>query len=171
MTTGRKPKPTLLHVIEGTHHATKHKSRALEPKPEGRLTDPPDWFSEAQRQVWHEGLRDVPAGLLTAIDASVYRIWCVACDTHRQAAAELAKHGPSGLLTLTGTRPGPPGPDGRPTRTGGNPIQSPLVGVMNRQAVIMLKAAAEMGFTPSSRARVTLDPSSVGSARGGFFDD
>ena len=40
----------------------------------------------------------------------------------------------------------------------GAPIQNPLVDLMNRQALIMLKHASEMGFTPVGRARVSVDP-------------
>ena len=34
----------------------------------------------------------------------------------------------------------------------GNAFQNPFVGVMNRQALLMLKAGSEMGFSPSARA-------------------
>jgi hypothetical protein len=40
------------------------------------------------------------------------------------------------------------------------PLQSPYLAILNKQAQIMLKAAAELGFSPSSRSRVqvTADP-------------
>jgi phage terminase small subunit len=34
------------------------------------------------------------------------------------------------------------------------PVQSPYLSILNKQAMIMLKAASEMGFTPASRSRV-----------------
>ena len=34
-----------------------------------------------------------------------------------------------------------------------NPVQSPYMAVMNRQAEIMLRIASEFGFTPASRGR------------------
>jgi hypothetical protein len=49
-------KPTHLHVLEGTLHATRHKNRKHEPQPEGQLTDPPSWMDEEHREVW-TGLR------------------------------------------------------------------------------------------------------------------
>lgn len=158
MPVGRKPKPTHLHVIEGTSNTTRHRGRKREPKPTGELQDAPDWFTDAQRDVWSYGLRSAPRGLLKAIDLSVFTVWVVACDAHRQAAEQLAKLGPGGLLTRTATRHGRPDANGNPTTVGGSVVQSPLVGIMNRQALIMIKAAAEMGFTPSSRARVVTDP-------------
>jgi hypothetical protein len=44
----------------------------------------------------------------------------------------------------------------------GYPIQSPYVSIATKQAEIMLRIAAEFGFTPASRARLpkasTCDP-------------
>ena len=36
----------------------------------------------------------------------------------------------------------------------GYPIQSPYVAIANRQAEIMMRIAAEFGFTPASRSRI-----------------
>jgi phage terminase small subunit len=36
----------------------------------------------------------------------------------------------------------------------GYPVQSPYVAVANRQAEIMIRIAAEFGFTPASRSRI-----------------
>jgi P27 family predicted phage terminase small subunit len=139
MPVGRKPKPIHLHVVEGTFDVSRHGKRlGREPKPVGSLTEPPAWFSGGQREVWAYGLKHAPPGLLKAIDLSTYMAWCVACDIHRQAAEELARMGVEGLTV--------------------GKIQNPLVGIMNRQASIMLKLASEMGFTPVGRARVTVDP-------------
>ena len=144
MPVGRKPKPTHLHIVEGTFDVSRHRKRLKsEPKPVGNLNEPPVWFNEGQRDVWAHGLQHAPAGLLKAIDLGIYVAWVVACDTHRQAAEQLAKMGYKGLLA--------PGAKG-------GVVQSPLVGVMNRQALIMLRHASEMGFSPVSRARVTVDP-------------
>ena len=143
MPAGRKPKPTHLHLIEGTFDVSRHRKRLkTEPKPVGNLSEPPAWFSEGQRDVWAYGLRHAPAGLLKAIDMSTYVAWVVACDTHRLAAEFLAKKAAEGLLI----------------RSARGLIQNPMVEVMNRQALIMLKHASEMGFTPSGRTRVAVDP-------------
>jgi phage terminase small subunit len=47
------------------------------------------------------------------------------------------------------------------------PVQSPYLSIINKQAQIMVKAAAEMGFTPSSRSRISVD---TGVAIGNEFD-
>jgi P27 family predicted phage terminase small subunit len=40
----------------------------------------------------------------------------------------------------------------------GYPIQSPYLAIANRQAEIMLRVAAEFGFTPASRSRISAPP-------------
>ena len=145
MVVGRKPKPTHLHVIEGTFDVSRHRKRLKrEPKPVGNLTEPPAWFNDGQREVWAYGLQHAPDGLLKAIDLGTYVAWVVACDIHRLVAEHLAKLGLEGL-TSSGC-------------SGLNVIQNPLVSIMNRQAMIMLKHASELGFTPVGRARVSVDP-------------
>ena len=39
----------------------------------------------------------------------------------------------------------------------GQPMQSPYLPVVNRQAHIMLKAAEQLGFTPAARSRVQVE--------------
>jgi P27 family predicted phage terminase small subunit len=140
---GRKPKPTHLHLIEGTTHVTRHRGRAREPKPVGELVDPPGWMSASQKDVWRYALEHAPCGLLKKLDGSALTVWVIACDLHRQASEQLANLGAAGLLYKTPAN--------------GTLIQSPLVGMVNRQAQIMLKAASELGFSPASRGRVSVD--------------
>ena len=40
------------------------------------------------------------------------------------------------------------------TKKLGTEFVSPLVSIINREALIMLRLATEMGFTPSSRCRI-----------------
>jgi P27 family predicted phage terminase small subunit len=40
----------------------------------------------------------------------------------------------------------------------GFPMQSPYVAVVNKQAELMVRIAAEFGFSPSSRSRIALPP-------------
>jgi P27 family predicted phage terminase small subunit len=114
-----------------------------EPIPVGALREPPDWFSESQKAGWRYAIEHAPFGLLKRLDRSALVAWAVAEDAHRQAAEKVQQHG---MLVKTAQ---------------GTPIQSPYVGIMNRQANIMLRAIAQLGFSPSSRAGVsTLAPGS-----------
>ena len=135
---GAKPKPSHLKVIAGNPGRRPLNKR--EPKPSGDLKAAPDWMTAQQIKIWEEAIRTAPKGLLKELDESILSVWVIARDMHQEASSEIAR---SGLMTTT-------------PKTGDS-IQSPYVAVVNRQALIMMKAAAEMGFTPSSRSRVAID--------------
>lgn len=84
-------------------------------------------------------IQNAPPGLLKDVDASVFTVWVVAFDLYQEASNKLAKTGM--LIKAPNT---------------GVPMQSPYLAIVNRQAQIMPKAAAEMGFTPASRSRVVV---------------
>ena len=143
MTVGRKPRPAHLRVLDGSAGSAKHRKRVLaEPKAPGRLHEPPDWLTDQQREGWRYAIEHAPPGLLKPIDRGVLVTWVVAEDAHRQAATRLAEPGADGLLARTGN---------------GTLVPSPLLGILNRQALIMLKAAGELGFSPVARARAAAD--------------
>ena len=137
MTRGRKPKPTHLKLIEG--NPGKRKLNRNEPKPQGDLCDAPDWLTEEQKAGWSYAISNAPAGLMKRLDRAALTAFVVAEDMHRQASVAVGKFG---LITKSPSK--------------GEPMQNPYLPIINRQAQIMLKAAAELGFTPSSRSRVEI---------------
>jgi P27 family predicted phage terminase small subunit len=143
---GRKPKPTHLRLLDG--NAGKRPVNESEPVPRGDLRDPPDWLTDDQKEGWRYALDAAPAGMLKRLDRSTLAIWVVAEDLHRQASIAVGKFG---LITKSANK--------------GEPMQNPYLPIINRQAQIMLKAAAELGFTPSSRTRVEVP----GAGRTGKF--
>lgn len=40
----------------------------------------------------------------------------------------------------------------------GYPMQSPYIGLANRQAELMMRISCEFGFTPASRSRISAPP-------------
>ena len=108
-----------------------------EPAPVGELFDAPAWLTDDQKAGWAYAIAEAPLGLLKRLDRSVLTVWVVAEDLHRQAAIAVSKFG---LITKSPVK--------------GDPMQNPYLPIINRQAQIMMKASAEMGFTPSSRSRV-----------------
>jgi P27 family predicted phage terminase small subunit len=136
---GRRPTPTHLKQIQG--NPGKRPISELEPIPEGELHAAPTWMSDSQREGWAYAITNSPNGLLKKLDSSVLAIWVVAEDLHRQAAEKIDQFG---LLTKS--------------PNAGLPLQSPYLAILNKQAQIMLKSAAELGFTPSSRTRVQVAP-------------
>jgi P27 family predicted phage terminase small subunit len=133
---GRKPVPTVLHERHG--NPSKTAPPRAEPLPVGNLTDPPDWLTSVQRANWNYALAHSPPGLLKLPDRGVLVTWVVAEGLHRQAAVALSR---TRLLTVT---------------PNGFSMQSPYLAIINRQALIMMKAASELGFTPVSRPRLVM---------------
>jgi P27 family predicted phage terminase small subunit len=132
---GRKPKPTHLKILDGT---VKEFPKS-EPLPIGELDLAPDWMSEEQKSSWEYAIAHAPEGLLKKLDRSILAAWVIAEDLHRQATMEVNEHG---LVTKSPVK--------------GDPMQNPYLSIANRQAQIMMKAGSELGFTPSSRSRVSI---------------
>jgi P27 family predicted phage terminase small subunit len=131
---GRKPKPTYLKLIDGN---AGHRPLNLdEPEPAGDLLDPPDSFSPAQRILWQVTLKNAPEGMLRKLDAGVFVSYIVNLEEFLSAAKKVDDLG--AVVKMPG----------------GQPMQNPYVSIRNRANAAMCKAAAELGFTPSSRSRV-----------------
>jgi len=135
---GRKPKPTWLKIVNG--NPGKRPLNTNEPQPVGDLTSAPDWMSPSQKEGWDYAIAHSPRGLLKLIDRSVLAVWVVAEDTHRQASEKVTEQG---LLMTTKT---------------GELVQSTYLPIQNRQALIMMKAGSELGFSPTARARISVPP-------------
>lgn len=133
-----------MRVLDG--NAGKRPINAEEPQPQGKLEErpPPEHLSETQRQIWREAIKSAPPGMLRFLDESVLEVWVVARERHRDASKKVSELG-SLLKAKSGV-----------------PYQNPYLSIMNKQAQIMLKAAAELGFSPSSRSRVKVEPPKPG---------
>ena len=129
---GPKKIPTVLKELHG--NPGKRPIPVDEPEGIGDLSAPPAWFDDEQRQQWHYAIDHAPPGLLTGTDREVLAIWCVACVEHARAAQEVRNLG-----QVVKTKDG-------------YAIQNPYLPIVNRQALIMLKAGSEMGFSPAARA-------------------
>lgn len=136
MAAGRKPKPEQLKVIQGTFR--KDRANPHEPEAKGNLITAPEHFSSDQKAIWDYAVSHAPSGVLRNIDLSILEIWVTAYVLYREALQRL---GTSGQVITTKT---------------GYPITNPFMVNMNKQAGIMIKTAAEMGFTPSSRSRIVV---------------
>lgn len=141
---GRKPKPSFLRAIDG-RASHSHKPNPEEPKPDGDITDPPADLSATQQKIWRYAIENAPTGMLKLIDTSVFKVWVVAEDTLERARAEVSR---LGLLVKT---------------KDGNTVQNPYLAIQNKQAAIVMKAAAELGFSPTARPRVKVSKSGKGS--------
>jgi len=70
---GRKPKPTFLHVVEGTLNVTRHADRPDTELPAGRPVKP-KWLKRRAARIWDEyAPRMVWLG---EIDSAMLAAWC-----------------------------------------------------------------------------------------------
>ena len=134
---GRKKKPVELKMIEGTYRKDRDNLNA--PKVTGDLVSPPNYFSEEQTGVWKYAIENAPKGLLKKLDISILEIWVTAYVTYRESYAKVQEMGQF------------------MTSPSGYPIVNPYLSNMNKQATIMMKAASELGFTPTSRSKVSVE--------------
>jgi len=134
---GRKPTPTALRLIAG--NPSGRPMNKDEPEPLTELYAPPETMSPSQQAIWRHAIENAPKGLLRGLDSQLLSIWVVAADLHQTARQQIQTFG---LMVKSPTQ--------------GIPMQSPYVPILNKQAEIMMKAASELGFSPTSRSRITL---------------
>jgi P27 family predicted phage terminase small subunit len=99
-------------------------------------------MTAAQQANWQYAIEHAPTQVLKMIDASMLTIWVLAEDRLRTASIALAKadSGSDNPLLVMGKD--------------GQLVASPYIAIIARQSEIMIRAAAELGFTPSSRPRL-----------------
>lgn len=143
MTSGRKPLPGNLRLLEGNKG---HRPIPKGPEPTPGIPDPPKHLHEYAVEEWD---RVSPylynVGCLTFIDRAALAGYCQAYARWRVAEerfAEVAKLDPASGGILARTK-------------AGNVIQNPLLSTANAALRDMLRFAAEFGMTPSSRARLS----------------
>lgn len=139
---GRKPKPTALHNLHGTGNSTRLKLRKTEPVANGELFEPPDWLTDAQKDSWRYVIAHAPAGVLRMIDRGTLVVWVEAECRHRMAMQQQAILDSGRTLPLL------------TKGKGGEPIVSLYLGIIQKAALVMIKAASELGFSPASRPRL-----------------
>jgi P27 family predicted phage terminase small subunit len=132
---GRRPKPRRLKVLTG--NPGKRPLNENEPMPEPEIPACPPELGPAAQQEWYRLVADLAKlRLLTSLDRAALAAYCGAYALWAEATLAIQKYG-----TMVKS----------PT---GFPIQSPYVSIANRQAEIMMRIAAEFGFTPASRSRI-----------------
>lgn len=128
----RHATPKILEALHGK--PGRRPISTSEPDGVGDIWAPPSWFDAAQRLQWDYAVAHSPPGLLTGTDREVLVIWTVACVEHAKAVLKVRELGQIVQTAL------------------GNAIQNPYMAIVNKQAFIMLRAGAEMGFSPAARS-------------------
>lgn len=132
---GRKPQPTALKVLRG--NPGRRPLNVLEPQYEATVIECPSELPPAARQEWERVAAElIRVGQVTAMDRGVLMGYCLKYAQWQALETEAAQH-PFVVRTPKGY-----------------PIPNPALGMANKVFGLMLKAAAELGITPSSRSRV-----------------
>ena len=134
MTRDRKPKPTAVKIAEG--NPGKRRINGREPRPPASLPDCPSHLSDEAKLEWDRiavSLNRV--GLLTQADRSTMAGYCQCYGRWVEAELKLAVtpailRMPSGYIQ-----------------------QSPWLTIANKQLELMARYMAELGLTPASRSR------------------
>lgn len=147
---GRKPTPTSLRLLH--NNRGKRPVNQDEPQHEALVTVcPPELTGEAQREWERLARKLVDRGQVTDVDRANLLAYCLKYGQWWDLEAEAKKHpfvvkAPSGY-----------------------PIPNPAIGMANKAYALMLKAASELGITPSSRSRVHSTKAGKAGSRLGLF--
>jgi len=136
---GRKPLPAAVKKVKGT--LQKCRINPHEPRPTGKLGEPPEYMSDTAKEAWRYAIENAPPGLLSSLDAAVLERWANCAGLYREALAKINRAGVAGMIIKT--------PSGILRR-------SPLMDVIRDLALEMKSYESEMGFTPASRSRVQI---------------
>jgi len=129
---GRKRKPSIVRKLEGRRsHA-----RPLTEDVRG-LGAPtcPVHFSPEQRRLWASVTASMPAGVYTKADSGLLESYCLAWGLVREA---------SRLIEATGLM----------VRSERGPVKNPLVSMRRAAQAELRGIAAELGLSPTSRAKL-----------------
>jgi P27 family predicted phage terminase small subunit len=156
---GRKPTPSYLKEINGNPGKRPLNTRA--PRPDIRAPSCPRELSPVAKREWRRLARQLMMlRLVTDLDRAILAAYCQAFALWAEAVGAIRKFG-----TMVKS-------------PSGYPMQSPYVAVANKQAELMIRIAAEFGFSPSSRSRIALPTPSLHDlpaarylGRGGQTDD
>lgn len=138
MPKGRPAKSNAKHIADGTFENSRHAARVslpiLEIYPEA-----PDGFDEQHREKWNWLCNHLhTAGLLTASDLEVMRIYCRASVTETREYQMIQKEGT--VIDFNG-----------------KPIRNPRCITWDGAVTQMRQLFLELGLTPSARMRMKVE--------------
>jgi P27 family predicted phage terminase small subunit len=133
---GRKPKPTILKVLDG--NPGKRPLNDREPQPPEGVPDRPDWLDQEAQAEWDRVTAELQlSGLLTLVDRAALAAYCTAWSRWVEAEAMVKKFG---MIVKSPAQ--------------GFPVKSPYLSIADQALETMRKLMIEFGLTPSSRSRI-----------------
>jgi len=146
-TRGRKPAPIELKLLRGNPGKRAINAKALVLKqPEVRAEDAtPDMLLEEAKPYWEHAIAHAPHGLLRKLDIYLLAAWCNAAYRYEYNMRLAAK---SDVIPVRGAKLSGLDPKDRPV------MHNPFSTAARAYLKDMTMLAAELGFTPSARARL-----------------
>src|SRR5450759_1318556 len=89
---GPAPMPSTLQRLRGETRPSRLNDR--EPLPRRSVPRPPADLDPAAKLIWRRTVREMPAGMITAVDADALACYCEAVMRYRQSASLLARSAP-----------------------------------------------------------------------------
>jgi phage terminase small subunit len=124
-----------LHQINGTLRRDRGHAPEREPVAAGRLYAAPPGLTADQRIIWRREIRNAPRNVLAKIDTEILRKWCQVVDRCEKLQKILdADYGQPGWENAAGHRN------------------------LDRGLGVLMRLAAELGFTPASRPKLRVEP-------------
>ncbi len=150
---GRKPLPTVLHVLNGNPSKKKDLGKN-EPKPVPTAPRCPHWLHKNAKKEWKRIAPQLERmGLLTQVDLAALAMYCESWAQYREAIEFVHKKGQAYAI-FERNEDGNVKYDNR-----GQPIlrhmqQWPQVGIANKALKNIQSLCSEFGLTPSARGRM-----------------
>jgi P27 family predicted phage terminase small subunit len=134
---GPIPKSNEQEILEG--NPSKRPLRGESPKPKGDTPTCPSWLSPLAKQEWKRITPELAQlGLLSSLDRNILAGYCNAFALWQEAQECLSKQGTVYVTTKGKLEP------------------RPEIAIVKTAGEMMNAFAAELGLTPSSRARMNL---------------
>ena len=135
---GRKPKPTVLKILEG--NPGKRPLNINEPIPKNKAPKCPTWLELEAKKEWRRASKQLEQlGILTEVDMAAFAGYCQAYARWKEAEEFISKHG-SIIKTPSGYWQ-----------------QVPQVSIASSYLKIMSRFCEQFGLTPAARSRIAAD--------------
>jgi P27 family predicted phage terminase small subunit len=153
---GRKRKPTMAKILEGTFR--KDRANPNEPMPDAVFPDPPSFLNKDAKAEWKRlRAKYGPMGVISELDRGVLTIYCQAWSQVKEAETDIQKRGtfvPVLAKRITG--------EGVEVDVVVGHQKNPYCALRKEGLETLRKAAVELGITPSAKSRVSGTPSGFG---------
>lgn len=126
-----------------------------EPKPKPEIPKCPKHLDKEARKEWNRVTKEfADLGIISQLDMAVLASYCQEFSTWAKAQKKIQETG----MVFTPTASVAVRKDGTEVKKQGTPMINPYFRVANDASDRMLRAAVELGITPSSRSRVKKIP-------------